>query len=244
MTKKTTKNIAELVKQSSYAVIVTGAGISTESGLPDFRSQGGLWDGKRPEEISHASKVGTDEFREFFTKRLNDVAEHEPNAAHHLLAEWEEKGLVKSLLTQNIDGYHKAAGSKKVLELHGHLRYLTCDECERDYDASKFTVEHSDACVDCEGTVRPNVTLFGEELPHLAWSEAIQEARKADLVIVLGTSLQVWPFNSLIDEAYQGGNAARVVIVTESETPYDVIASIRLHDKITATLQAVNEYLV
>ena len=244
MTKEAAKNIAELLKGSSHAVIVTGAGISTESGLPDFRSQGGLWDGRRPEEISHASKVGTDEFREFFTKRLNDAGKHEPNVAHRLLAEWEEKGLVKSILTQNIDGYHKAAGSKNVLELHGHLRYLTCDECGRDYDASKFTIEHSDACADCEGTVRPNVTLFGEELPHLAWSEAIQEARKADLVIVLGTSLQVWPFNSLIDEAYQGGNAARVVIVTESETPYDGIASIRLHDKITAALQAVNEYLV
>lgn len=103
---------AELIKKSNHIVVLTGAGISTDSGLPDYRSNGGLWDGKKPEEISHFSAVGKPEFVKFFADRMNDISNCKPNKAHEILAKWEEQGKVKSVITQNIDSYHKDAGSK------------------------------------------------------------------------------------------------------------------------------------
>lgn len=230
------------IKRAGDIVVLTGAGISTESGLPDFRSNGGLWDGHKPEEISHWSKIGTPEFREFFTKRIIDIQEHKPNIAHEILAKWQtEKKL--TIITQNIDGYHQVAGAKNVIELHGHLRHLQCTECESVYDFSEYTMFKDDECGYCDGIIRPPVVLFGEDLPALPWFQAVQAMKTADLVIVLGTSLQVYPFNTLIDEARNNEHGATLMIVTKSSTPYDGLAYIRIHDGIGETLSTIDNLL-
>lgn len=241
---------ARVISQSKNIVVLTGAGMSTESGLPDFRSNGGLWDGQKPEEISHWSKVGTKAFREFFSRRITDIQEHEPNEGHRILANW-QKDRDLTIITQNIDGYHQAAGAKRVIEMHGHMRTLICDTCETRYDTSMYTKFNHDECESTydgetcfSGTIRPEVILFGEDLPALEWFQSITKVKEADLVIVLGTSLQVFPFNELVSEAYNGGNGARVMIITQSETPYDLMASVRIHDPITETLSAIDKALL
>ncbi len=235
---------AELIKKSNHIVVLTGAGISTDSGLPDYRSNGGLWDGKKPEEISHFSAVGKPEFVKFFADRMNDISNCKPNKAHEILAKWEEQGKIKAVITQNIDSYHKDAGSKNVIEMHGHLRNLVCDTCSKEYDNSMYTKEGKDNCGlewECTGVVRPEVVLFGETLPPLAWHEANEQMQKTDLVIVLGTSLQVFPFNSLVESVYPG--KAPVMIITKSDTPYDHMASVRIYDNITETLVEIDNRL-
>lgn len=241
------KNAAALIRNAGNILVLTGAGISTESGIPDYRSAGGLWDGHNPEDISHWKKIGTPEFRKFFSERHKEFSEHSPNIAHELLAKWQEKKNM-TIVTQNIDGYHQAAGSKGVIEMHGHMRHLECTECQTVYDWSMYTDFDDDDCEYCgnhiyAGMLRPPVVLFGESLPALSWHQAVTAARKADLVLVIGTSLQVAPFNSLIDEAYQGGNGARVIIITNSETPYDGIASIRINHSIGDTLKEIDTLL-
>ena len=241
---------AKLIHEAGNIVVLTGAGVSTESGLPDFRSNGGLWDGMKPEEISHWSAVGKPEFKSFFTKRITDAESHEPNVAHTILAHWEEVGKVKAIVTQNIDGYHQRGGSQNVIEMHGHLRSLKCDECNTVYDISKYTLFDDDECElesahdydgQCLGTVRPEVVLFGEQLPPLAWHKANEACKQADLILVLGTSLQVAPFNFLVDDAYEGG--AKVIIITQSETPYDFLATVRINDSIGKSLREINRTL-
>jgi NAD-dependent deacetylase len=244
---QTIDKAATLIKNAGHLVVLTGAGISTESGIPDYRSHGGLWDGLKPEEISHWSKIGTPEFRKFFSERYEEFKEHQPNIAHHILAEW-QKERKTAIITQNIDGYHQRAGAERVIEMHGHMRYLECTECLTRYDWSKFTQFDDDECEYCGGNVhggmlRPPVTLFGETLPALEWHQALTAIKTADVVLVLGTSLQVFPFNTLIDEAYNGGNGAKIIIVTKSDTPYDGIASVRIHDSIGETLTKINQHL-
>jgi NAD-dependent deacetylase len=234
-----------LIKGAGHLVVLTGAGISTESGIPDFRSQGGLWDGKDPLEISSEKALyeDTESFVEFFSKRINDIGNHTWNSGHGILADWQKEKKV-TIITQNIDGYHQAAGAKGVIEMHGHLRHLKCDMCGTQYDHSKYTQFKDAECEVChEGHVRPPVILFGEMLPALAWHQALTAVKTADVILVLGTSLQVFPFNTLIDEAYNGGNGARLVIVTKSSTPYDGIASVRINEGIGETLKKINDNL-
>lgn len=235
------KKAAKLMRQSQYIVVLTGAGISTESGLPDFRSNGGLWDGKEPETISHYSAVGTEEFQQFFSKRIENIDAHAPNLGHEILAKWENEGRIKAIVTQNIDSYHQKAGNEKVIEMHGHLRYLSCNECGRKYSNAKYVQQHDDYCEEegCKGIVRPEVVLFGEYLPEDDWYKAILEVRKADLVIVLGTSLQVFPFNTLVERAHADG--AKIIIITQSKTPYDHMASVRLHEPIGRSLRLIDK---
>lgn len=237
------KEAAKLMRQSQYAVVLSGAGMSTESGLPDFRSHGGLWDGKKPEEISHYSAVGTPAFKRFFSKRMTEIQKYEPNKGHRLLAKWEKEGIIKSIITQNIDSYHQDAGSRHVIEMHGHLRYLICDRCEKVYDNTKYIDESDDTCLEegCLGTVRPPVVLFGEYLPADAWQQAEEEIKSADLVLVLGTSLQVYPVNTLVENAYR--HQANIILVTKSETPLDYMASVRIHESIGDTLQQIDKMM-
>jgi NAD-dependent deacetylase len=242
------KNAATLIKKAGHLVVLTGAGISTESGIPDYRSTGGLWDGHKPEEISHWSKIGTLEFRKFMTERYKEFQEHSPNIAHEILAAWQENQRV-TIITQNIDGYHQRAGAKNVIEMHGHMRWLECTECETKHQWTAYTELDSDKCEICGddvqhgGILRPPVVLFGENLPALEWFKAQQAVQTADVVLVIGTSLQVAPFNELVDMAYNGGNGAKIIIATKSDTPYDGVASIRFHEGIGETMSVINNLL-
>lgn len=233
----------DYISRSNNIVVLTGAGMSTESGLPDFRSNGGLWDGKNPEEISHSSAVGSTAFKHFFTKRIVNIAEHKPNIGHEILAKWEAEGRINAIVTQNIDSFHQDAGSKNVIEMHGHLRNLICNECGTTYSNSKYIQEDCDECEGegCKGSIRPEVVLFGEYLPEDAWFQANEEINNADLVIVLGTSLQVFPFNTLVESAYSNG--VKIILITKSETPFDYVASVRIHDSIGKVLKEISNEL-
>lgn len=241
-------NVFELIKKSKNIVVFTGAGMSTESGLPDFRSNGGLWDGKKPEEISHVKMLTKDpkSIIDFYRERARDALAHKPNRGHEILAEWQTQGIINTIVTQNIDGYHQRAGAHDVIELHGNLNFrswmgnypYTAEEflamTEGDYWKTNFD--------DFEDIIRPNVVLFGEDLPQPEWLRAMQKHSQADLCLVLGSSLAVHPANSLPQHTI--GMGGKLVIVTKSETPLDRLSVAKI-DKMSITefLEAANGYL-
>ncbi|MGI5998916.1 MAG: SIR2 family NAD-dependent protein deacylase [Lutispora sp.] len=189
--------LASWIKESKYTVVLTGAGMSTESGIPDFRSSKGWWRNIDPREV--ASKFALDNqyelFRDFYIMRINGLKNCKPNKGHIILAHWEKRGLVDSIATQNVDRFHQEAGSDNVYELHGNIRTIRCEECAAGAELEEFVGKKP--CRKCGGRLRPNVVLFGESLPHDAFNNTIKAISKADLVIVIGTSLQVYPVNQL-----------------------------------------------
>lgn len=222
--------IPELLKESKYTVVFTGAGMSTESGLPDFRSSGtGLWTKKDPSKIASTKALNENvkEFTEFYRERVLGVKEFGPHRGHYILAEWEEKGIIQSIITQNVDGFHQLAGSKRVAELHGTLQKLHCQSCGKEYDSEEY-VNREYYC-SCGGILRPSVVLFGEMLPQDAFQMAVEEAEKAELFIVLGSSLTVTPANQFPLLAKQSG--AKLVIVNLDPTPLDMYADEVIHGK-------------
>lgn len=236
------QQMAIALSDAKKIVVLTGAGMSTASGLSDFRSNGGLWDGRDPLEISHPSKIGTPEFLEFFQQRIVDVKTHHANEGHFILDKWQKERNL-SIVTQNIDGYH----GEQAIEMHGHLRYLSCDTCGRRFTPSFYLELKNDTCPNphCkEGHVRPNVTLFGEDLDVQAWTQAMGEVLTADFILVLGTSLEVRPFSDLMEIAFS--NRARTAVITKSDTPYDGKVSFRSHEDIVTVLKEldwnINQY--
>lgn len=197
------RRLAENVSQGNV-VVLTGAGMSTESGLPDFRSSGGLWAGKDPMKIASAETLlhHFDEFTEFYRKRIRDRRQYSPHAGHYILAEWEERGWVRAVVTQNVDGYHREAGSREVYEIHGSLTDIYCDTCRTRYDEEAYLQE---PYCRCQGRLRPGIVLFGEMLPADAFQSALEAVRSCDTLLVIGTSLQVAPANMLPVEAVQSG---------------------------------------
>lgn len=215
---KDLKELVELFLSAEKITVLTGAGVSTSSGIPDYRSSGGLWDGKKPEEIITVSKIGTPAFYNFIVDRKVEFDSALPNDVHHYLVELQED-FPLNVITQNIDGLHTAAGSLNVVEAHGHMRHLECQNCKTQYDWSKILLFEDDTCELCEGSLRPPVVLFGENIPQMEWVQSIGRVVDSDLILVLGTSLQVSPFNSLVNMGIN--NNAKIAIVTNSETPYD-----------------------
>lgn len=204
--------------------------MSTESGLPDFRSSGtGLWTKKDPSKIASTKALNENvkEFTEFYRERVLGVKEFGPHRGHYILAEWEEKGIIQSIITQNVDGFHQLAGSKRVAELHGTLQKLHCQSCGKEYDSEEY-VNREYYC-SCGGILRPSVVLFGEMLPQDAFQMAVEEAEKAELFIVLGSSLTVTPANQFPLLAKQSG--AKLVIVNLDPTPLDMYADEVIHGK-------------
>lgn len=241
-------NVFELIKQSKKIVVFTGAGMSTESGLPDFRSSGGLWDGKDPMEISHVKMLKQDPkaIIDFYRQRATEALAHKPNRGHQILAEWDTQGIISSIVTQNIDGYHQRAGAHNVIELHGNLNFRSWLGNE-EYTSEQFLAMTEDDYWKTtydgnEDIIRPNVVLFGEDLPQLEWRRALQRHAEADLCLVLGSSLAVYPANSLTEHTVALGG--KLVIVTKSETPMDKLSVAKI-DKMTITefLEAANGYL-
>ena len=216
------EQLKEMVENSDNIVFFGGAGVSTESGIPDFRSVDGLYNQKYdypPETIlSHTYYMRkTEEFYRFYRdKMLCPTAK--PNAAHLKLAEWEKQGKLKAVITQNIDGLHQAAGSKEVLELHGSVHRNYCRKCGKLFDAEYIlNTKGIPTCDACGGQIKPDVVLYEEGLDQKTLDDAVRYIREADVLIIGGTSLAVYPAAGLID--YYRGN--KLVLVNKSATPMD-----------------------
>lgn len=236
------RHIADLIRESNSTVVFTGAGISTESGIPDFRSKGGLWDGKDPYEVSNVRLVQKDPnfLFGFYAQRYKEFKDAKPNKAHHVLARWEEEGIIDGIVTQNIDGYHRLAGSQNVVELHGDMR-VRCDHCGALYDPSiyeQYTEDHIQLCTrkdvygdekQCRGCLRPNVVLFEEMLSDTAMNRAYHLHNNADLCIIIGSSCAVHPANILPQNTIYR-NAGKIVIINKGETDLDYLASYKINE--------------
>ncbi len=223
----------EAVETSNYIVFFGGAGVSTESGIPDFRSVDGLYNQKYkyPPEVmvSHSFYVSkTEEFFQFYKDKMI-FQDAKPNQAHLKLAELEKQGKLKAVVTQNIDGLHQAAGSKEVLELHGSVHRNYCECCGKKYNL-QYVLDNPGVpkCEDCGGTVRPDVVLYEEGLDSDTLSRTIEHIRKADMLIIGGTSLAVYPAAGLID--YFKGKY--LVVINMAPTPRDKFADIVINQKI------------
>lgn len=226
--------------ESNYTVVFTGAGMSTESGLPDFRSSKGLWKEKDPSRIATIDSLNQNvhEFIEFYRERVLGVKEYKPHQGHYILAKWENQGIIKSIITQNVDGFHQLAGSKQVAELHGTLQNLHCQLCGKRYSSDEYV--NRDYYCECEGILRPSIVLFGEALPEDAFQFALQESEKADLFIVLGSSLTVTPANQFPLIAKENG--AKLVIVNRDKTDFDPYADeVINHKNIGEVLKELND---
>ena len=225
------KKLAQLLAESKYCVIFSGAGLSTESGLPDFRStKEGLWNKRNPIELAstNAMKNNREEFISFYRERMKALVKLHPHAGYEILAKWADAGLIKATITQNVDGFHTILGQQNVAELHGSLRTSHCNSCRKKYPMELFMSSDHLIC-ECGGLIRPSVVIFGESLPFHAFEFAEKETEKADLFIVLGSSLQVSPANMFPKMAKQNG--AKLVIINMESTPLDPIADLVIHDR-------------
>ncbi|NBH85356.1 NAD-dependent protein deacylase [bacterium C-53] len=224
--------LQEMISESSNIVFFGGAGVSTESGIPDFRSVDGLYNQKYdypPETIlSHTFYMKKpEEFYRFYKDKMLCLSA-EPNQAHKKLAELEEKGKLKAVITQNIDGLHQAAGSQRVLELHGSVLRNYCMECNQFYDAESILNSDGVPKCDCGGMIKPDVVLYEEGLDQRTLEDAVSYIANADVLIIGGTSLAVYPAAGLID--YYRGN--KLVLINKSATPMDSRADLLVQGSI------------
>jgi NAD-dependent deacetylase len=224
---------AQAVLDSKLTLALTGAGISVESGIPDFRSKGGLWDRYDPEEYASIYSFQRDPEKVWHMLREMEeiVDKARPNAAHIGLAELEEMGLLRSVITQNVDNLHQEAGSKDVIEYHGNSRSLTCLWCNRRYDYAQKKGEYPPYCV-CGRILKPDVVFFGEAIPMEAMTRSYQLASSCQALLIIGTSAVVSPFNVLPRQAKQVG-ATIIEINLERTVLSDHITDILLLGKAT-----------
>ncbi len=228
------ERIAELLANSKYAVVFTGAGISAESGIPTFRGKNGLWKKFDPEEVASIQGfMGNPKAFWNFARELILKTKAKPNAGHYAIAELEKMGIVKAVITQNIDMLHQKAGSKRVLELHGSLKFVDCLDCGKIYrwDDLVGRIERGEVvCDECGSPyLKPRIVFFGEALPKEVLSEAIEEAKRSDVFVVVGSSLQVYPAASIPFIAKDSG--AKLVMVNADLTDKDWLFDIVLHGK-------------
>jgi NAD-dependent deacetylase len=235
----------EMIRNSRHAVVLTGAGMSTPSGIPDFRSAGsGLWTQDNPMLVASltAFRRRPDQFFDWLRSLAEPIWNAQPNAAHQALAEMQQAGYLRAVITQNIDGLHQKAGSTQVIELHGSLNTLTCPRCGAQYPAGQFMgafIQHSHQphCTECEGLLKPDIILFEEALPMKAWNDAQAHCEQADLVLVAGSSLEVSPANQLPLYALQ--HDARLIINTISATYLDEAAHVLIPGDVATILPQI-----
>ena len=241
-------NLTDLVKTSNYVVAFAGAGISTESGIPDFRSTSGLYlsgkfEGHSPEEILSKRFFLKDKptFFAFYKERLHNLLNKKPNRSHHALVKLEQVGKLKCIVTQNIDNLHETAGSSKVLDLHGNGARSRCISCCEKYNYEQFSkmLEEKEVprCF-CGGVVRPDTVLFDEWLNDDIFDAAYHEIKSADLVISIGSSLVVQPAASLLSEKTP---ECKLVIINNTETPYDKKAALVIHENCGDVLETLTK---
>jgi len=241
------RRAAQLLRAAQNAVFLTGAGYSTPSGIPDFRTAGsGLWTKYFPMDV--ASLTTFRHKPDLFFAWLHPLASHMlgalPNPAHLALAELEQKGRLQAIITQNIDMLHHKAGSRRVIEMHGTLRTLSCTQCYRQQSSESCLpafVEKGELphCPTCGAILKPDVILFGEQLPQKAWFEAQREARQCDLMLVIGSSLEVLPVASLPMQAIDRG--AHLIIINNSATYLNVRADVVLREDVAAVIPAISQ---
>lgn len=222
--------LGDLLQESKRTIVYTGAGMSTESGLPDFRSaKTGMWETEDPAKVASTTALNEqfEQFLQFYKQRVIAAKETGPHAGHEILAKWEKQGLINGIITQNVDGFHTMAGSKNVMELHGTLRNVHCETCGKVYDNERYA--HDEFYCDCGGKLRPSVVLFGEMLPEEAFIQSVFESERADLFIVLGSSLTVTPANQFPLIAKEQG--AKLVIVNMEPTEMDRYADLVINER-------------
>ncbi len=235
---------ANLLRKAQHAVVLTGAGISTPSGVPDFRSDAGIWQNQNPFEVAALAAFRHDPLRfyRWFQPLLKQLLDAKPNPAHTALAQLEREGYIRAVVTQNIDGLHQSAGSREVYELHGHLRSATCLGCETQIPSDRvFQAAQRGNILRCQcgEAFKPDVVLFDELLPRGLFWLAQRAIDKADVVIVAGTSLEVAPVCEMPLRAWQRG--AKLIIINLSETYLDGQADIVLHHDLAIALPAIVE---
>jgi NAD-dependent deacetylase len=222
---------AELLQSARSIAALTGAGVSAESGVPTFRGAGGLWKNFRPEEVATPQAFQRDPVLvwEFYNERRNLLTQVQPNAAHRALVELERRPARFTLITQNVDGLHQAAGSRRVLEIHGTIRAVRCTACGRVWERPSEQLAASPRCEGCGGLLRPNVVWFGESLPVDVWQAAERAASECDCMLVIGTSAQVHPAASLAWIARDAG--ANVIEINVEASAAREVATCGLYGK-------------
>jgi NAD-dependent deacetylase len=238
------QRLAELIRESSCSVALTGAGISVPSGIPDFRTPGeGLWEKVDPMEVAHIDAFRRDpaKFWSFYRPRFQMLGDKEPNGAHRALAALERRGLLEAVITQNIDTLHHKAGSERVIEVHGSIRTSSCQSCGTSFPLeeveSLFGEDGAAVCRKCAGYVKPDVVLFGEFLPERAMEEAEELAARAELLLCVGSSLEVYPVAGLPSVTL--GRGGRIAVITKGPTPFDREAAVRMDGDVVADLEAM-----
>jgi NAD-dependent deacetylase len=237
--------LAELLRDSSRAVVLTGAGVSVPSGIPDFRTpRTGLWENVDPMEVAHidAWRRDPDRFWRFYGDRFAMLVDKQPNEAHRALAELERRGLIRGVITQNIDRLHRVAGTERLIEVHGSIESSVCLQCGGSFPLERVVEQlraedGAPECPACVAPLKPNVVLFGELLPQRALAEAQALALEADLLLCVGSSLEVYPVAGL--PAITRGAGGRIALVTQGPTPYDDEADVKLDGDVVEELRAV-----
>ena len=238
---------AELILAAERIIVFTGAGVSTESGLPDFRSPGGLWERFDPDDFTYQKFVRRHETRRLWWQLIREGsldARIKPNPAHYAIAELDRLGKLDAVITQNIDNLHQTAGlpDSKVFELHGNLRWAICLGCGRRYPFEQIKPRlnaemTAPQCEICSGILKPNIIFFGEPLPEGVFEAASRRAEAADLCLVIGSTLIVYPAADIPARALSAG--ARLVIINLSPTPMDYAATILIRAKAGDTMARV-----
>ncbi len=249
MNNKSIDAAIQLLRRARYVTALTGAGLSTRSGIPDFRSpDSGLWGRYDPAEVAsiYGFKHDPQRFYQWIRPLARTILAAQPNAAHLALARLEALGTLKSIVTQNIDMLHTRAGSKTVYEVHGHLREVTCIHCFAVYPAEPYIVGFLEAetlpsCPKCGHALKPNVILFGEQLPAQAITAARREARQCDVMLIAGSSLEVFPAADLPILAKRAG--AALIVVNLSGTPVDALAEVVMHEDVVDILPPLADAL-
>jgi NAD-dependent deacetylase len=235
----TAERLAELLLEDGPAVVLTGAGISVPSGIPDFRTpMTGLWANVDPMEVAHIDvwRRDPERFWDFYGRRFAILDGKQPNGAHRAIAELERRGLVSGVVTQNIDGLHALAGSHPI-EIHGSVQTASCLSCGASYSLAETRARFPLPRCDCGAVLKPDVVLFGEMLPERALLRATALAMSAQLMLAVGSSLEVWPVAGLPQDTLRAGG--KLAIVTMGETPYDRVAEVKLSGDVVEELEAV-----
>ena len=239
--------VADLIVEADRVVVFTGAGVSTESGIPDFRSPGGIWERFDPDDFTYQKLISSPKARKKWWQIFQErglTTDAEPNPAHLALAELDKLGKLDCVITQNIDNLHQKGGlpDDKVFELHGNMSWIVCLGCGRRYPAEQIQArldegEEIPECESCQGILKPDIVLFGEALPEKVFEEASRRSSSADLFMVIGSTLIVYPAAYM--PVYAADSGAKLVIINLSSTPMDKQASILIKAKAGETMSKV-----
>lgn len=234
---------ARLIVNSRFAIVFTGSGISVDSGIPTFRGKNGVWSKIDPAKVATPEAFMSDPFFvwEWYRLRINSILKAKPNTGHRVIAKWERKGLIKYVITQNVDDLHRAAGNKNVIELHGNILRIRCAYCGRKEEVSKELEPGVPRCKFCGNIMRPDVVWFGEPLDPDILDMAFSIARESDLVLVIGTSAQVYPAAAIPIEAWRGG--AKIIEINPKETEITRFAEISIRETSTNALERIDKEL-